>query len=76
MCLQKHVCMIKMNAEGNSRALQALNAAINDKDASKPASKALLEQKVEMLRKLGWSHWASLQASAIARAFPDDFPLL
>jgi hypothetical protein len=80
MCLHKHVCMIKMNAEGMSQALQALdaaiNAAINDKDASKLASKALREQKLEMLRKLGWSHWASLQASVIAQACPDDFPLL
>jgi hypothetical protein len=56
--------------------LQALDGALNDKDASKPASKALHKQKLDLLRKLGWNHWASVQASFISQAFPADYALL
>ena len=46
---------------------------MNDKDASAPASKALREQKLALLRKLGWHHWARLYEASIVQSFPADF---
>lgn len=58
------------------RCMQALDGAMNDKEASAPASRALREQKLALLRKLGWNHWAQLYEASIVQSFPADFALL
>ena len=46
---------------------------MDNKDASKPPSKELREQKLALLREAGWHHWADLYAASIAQAFPPDY---
>jgi hypothetical protein len=55
------------------RWLQALDAAMESKDAGKPPSRDLREQKVRLLRALGWHHWQALAEADLAQSFPSDF---
>lgn len=55
-------------------AAQVLNKALADKD--KLADRELLALKEEVLRELGWRHWADLQRAASQQAFPADFATL
>lgn len=32
--------------------------------------------RAEVLQELGWSHWARVERSALARNFPPSYPLL
>jgi hypothetical protein len=55
---------------------QAIDGALSDKDSSKPPSRALREQKLELLRELGWAHWADRYQTSIIQSFPADYALL
>jgi hypothetical protein len=69
-CAQHHHQRSYCNA---ACGMQALDAAIDDKEASKPAGRALREQRLALLRQLGWHHWAALEAASIAQSFPPDY---
>jgi tripeptidyl-peptidase-2 len=49
-------------------ALKAMEKAVNPDD--KPATKEVLERREELLRALGWEHWAYMEKSKKRMAFP------
>ena len=46
---------------------------MSDKEATKPAARALRDQRLALLRELGWHHWAALEAASIAQDFPPEY---
>jgi hypothetical protein len=54
--------------------LQALDKILGDKE--KLAPKEVWSQKEELLRSLGWNHWADLHHNEMTLAFPDDYAIL
>lgn len=54
--------------------MQALDKVLKDKEKSAP--KEVWDQKVTLLRSLGWHHWADSLQRATLQAFPGDFARL
>lgn len=65
-----------VSAKRSPLCLQALDAATSDKESGKPAAEALHRQKAELLRKLGWEHWAERQDASTLQRFPADYALI
>ena len=58
----------------------ALHLLLNDWKHTRPddklPNKKALKLEIELLKKLGWSHWARAQQAALKTKFPSDMQIL